>query len=327
MKVLFAFAVAATLSLAQTTPPAAQALPSAPAPATVPPDTVVAIVDGHPVTAEQAQNLILNAGPQAVSFFQRQPKEALQQIFIMHYLGDQAEMLKLGERSPLREQLEAMRHNILAEAMVSEERNSYPVSEKQIIEFYTAHQAQFEEAKIKVLYIGFQSAAPAPKGNSTDDTAEAARQALLHEHPANARSELEAKALADNLVKQLRGGADFAKLVAEYSDDSTSKAVGGDFPSIKQASPYPAELKKAVFAMKPGDISDAVRQSGGFYIIKLQEIKAQPVADVSAQIVQHIRDDHRNEYMNALQQRFKPQIENPDFFMHPNLGGTPPPKP
>ena len=63
------------------------------------------------------------------------------------------------------------------------------------------------------------------------------------------RTEADARKLAEDLVKQIRGGADFGKLVAQYSEDPTSKAAGGDFGMVNLNSSYSADVKKAVLAL------------------------------------------------------------------------------
>jgi parvulin-like peptidyl-prolyl isomerase len=119
-------------------------------------------------------------------------------------------------------------------------------------------------------------------------------------------------------VKQLRGGADFAKLVTQYSDDAESKSSGGDFGTpIKATSSFGQDIKKAVFTMKPGEISDPVAQGYGFYIIRLEEKTVQPLNDVRESIIKEIRDNHMNEYLKGLNARFKPQVQRPDFFVQP----------
>ena len=95
-----------------------------------------------------------------VQLFQQNPKYAVQQLFMLRYLADEAEKAKLGEQSPLKEQLAFLRANSMASAMVSHEHNFYPVSNQQIKEFYDKNQARYQQAKIKVIYIAFKPSAP-----------------------------------------------------------------------------------------------------------------------------------------------------------------------
>jgi hypothetical protein len=78
--------------------------------------------------------------------------------------------------------------------------------------------------------------------------------------------------------------------------------------------------------MNAGDISDPVRQGNGFYIIRLEEKKVQPINDVRESIVKEIRDNHMHDYMTDLNKRFTPQVQRPDFFIHPETYLSQPPK-
>lgn len=74
------------------------------------------------------------------------------------------------------------------------------------------------------------------------------------------------KDLAEDILAQLKDGADFAKLAQEYSIDG-SAANGGDvgyFPAGKMV----PEFSEAAFALEEGEISDIVQSEYGYHIIK-----------------------------------------------------------
>jgi parvulin-like peptidyl-prolyl isomerase len=71
-------------------------------------------------------------------------------------------------------------------------------------------------------------------------------------------------------------------------------------------------------ALKKGEVSDPIRQSNGFYFIQLEERTAQPMDEVSEPIIQEIRQSHLNDWMNAMNGRFKPAVKNQDFFLKPD---------
>jgi parvulin-like peptidyl-prolyl isomerase len=298
---------------------------------TLPGNTVVATVSGISVTIDDIRKMAENAPPAVLNTLQKSPQAFIQQTFLFRYLADQGDQLKLGDESPLKEQIETERKWVIANEMVTHERNNYPVSDKQIGEFYEKNQPRWMQAKVKAIFIGFKAGAPAP--SDAKDVQDAAKKALEGAHPANQRTEEEAKKLAEDLVKQIRGGADFGKLVEQYSDDSSSKGSGGEFPPIKANSAYPEELKKAIFALKPGDVSDPIRQPTGLYIIRMDEKSVQPLNDVREPIIQDIRQEHLNTWINDLNKRFVPVIQNTQFFaqpqlyLQPNSPAAAPPKP
>jgi parvulin-like peptidyl-prolyl isomerase len=89
-----------------------------------------------------------------------------------------------------------------------------------------------------------------------------------------------AKKKAEDAIAQLKGGADFATLVKQLSEDPGSKDRGGDYMFGKSASFY-TEFKDAAFALNPGQFTETpVLTGAGYHIIKLEEkyAKDQPVS-------------------------------------------------
>ena len=108
-------------------------------------------------------------------------------------------------------------------------------------------------------------------------------------------------------MKQIRGGADFAKLVAQYSEDPASKAAGGDFGVVNTNSSYSADVKKAVLALKAGEVTDPLRQSNAFYIIRVEEKTTQPMDELRGAISDEIRQAHLNEWLAGVGKKFEPK--------------------
>jgi parvulin-like peptidyl-prolyl isomerase len=322
---LVAFAVAGYAQLLPKDVPATGGLSGA-AGGEIKPDTVVAVIAGVSVTAADVSKLMKYAPPNLVNIFKQNPQQALGTAFQMKYLSDQAVEQHLDQQDPTKETLEAVlnwqKENILAGAMVNEINNGFKVTEDQINEVYKTHQSRYEEAKIKIILIGFKPSALSNNddkpGESIDDKLKRkAQEAVESENVLNNRSEEDARKLAEDIVKQLRAGSDFVALVAKYSDDKESKASGGDFGTpIKATSSFAPELKKVVFDLKKGEVSEPLRQANSYYIIRLEDKTVEPMnGDVTASIVKELRDTHMNQTLNDLNKRFTPQVLRPDFFI------------
>ncbi|MDD5750961.1 MAG: protein translocase subunit SecD [Candidatus Peribacteraceae bacterium] len=81
------------------------------------------------------------------------------------------------------------------------------------------------------------------------------------------RSKEEAQTLAQEIKEQLDGGANFATLARQHSDDTGNAADGGDLGSFGRGAMVPA-FETAAFALEQGVISNPVETPFGFHVIR-----------------------------------------------------------
>lgn len=87
----------------------------------------------------------------------------------------------------------------------------------------------------------------------------------------SSEEELQAAAKkAQDIVKQLRAGANFTALSIQYSD--AKNADKGGYLGLKPLSEIPTIFSKTVALMKENEISDPIKGSSGYYILKLNKI-------------------------------------------------------
>jgi peptidyl-prolyl cis-trans isomerase D len=96
---------------------------------------------------------------------------------------------------------------------------------------------------------------------------------------ADAKTDAAAKAKAEDILKQLKAGANFADLAKKYSDDPGSKNSGGELPFAQRGTMVP-EFDKAIFTQKIGDI-EIVKSQFGYHIVQVEERKEAHSQDIS----------------------------------------------
>ncbi len=74
---------------------------------------------------------------------------------------------------------------------------------------------------------------------------------------------------ASALRARAEKGEDFAGLVRQSSDDTASRARGGEY--VFSRGQMVIELEAAAFSMKPGQLSDVVASRHGYHVVKLLE--------------------------------------------------------
>lgn len=123
--------------------------------------------------------------------------------------------------------------------------------------------------------------------------------------PGSSREALaERRALAADLVRRARKGEDFAALAKAYSDDTTTRAEGGDLgiraPQDTQAatsgkrSVLAPELETVVMALEPGEVSDPVEAGDALVVLSLQSRQASRYTTYEAgkqEMVQRLQTD------------------------------------
>jgi len=105
------------------------------------------------------------------------------------------------------------------------------------------------------------------------------------------KDEAAVKAQAESVLKRVKAGEDFAALAKQYSEDDSNKDKGGDLDYFGRGTMVP-EFDQAAFGMKAGDISDLVKTSFGFHIIKLvdhRQATTKPIAEVRTEIEDQLK--------------------------------------
>jgi peptidyl-prolyl cis-trans isomerase C len=125
------------------------------------------------------------------------------------------------------------------------------VTDAEVKKFYDDHPADFEQPEMAhVRHILLMTMDPVTRTPLTADQQKAKRKQ------------------ADDLLKQIRGGADFAALAKQYSEDPGSKDNGGEMPAFPRGQMVP-EFEAAAFSLTNNQVSDIVTSTYGYHIIKM----------------------------------------------------------
>ena len=157
------------------------------------------------------------------------------------------------------------------------------VTQSQISDYFNDNRSSFVEGrKVKVDFVELTlDAMEEPESPSAEDLQNLYDEnEELYTNPERRRAQhilVENEDLANDLLGQIKGGADFAELAKANSEDTSSNEEGGDL-GFFESGLMGVEFDEAVFAMNIGDVSDVVATDYGyFHIIKLTDIEPKTI--------------------------------------------------
>lgn len=198
----------------------------------------IATVNGKPLPKSEFELYVANLGRQSGREIpEEQRGEMLDQYISMQLAAEEAEKAGIEKDPKVRDQLALARLQVLVDAGLQKYLEAHPVQESELRPEY--------DAQVAALPREYH-----------------ARHILVDE-----------QAAAEGIIKELKGGADFARLATKRSKDSSSKS-GGDLGWFTLDTMVPP-FANAVKAMQPGQLTEQPVQSQyGWHVIKLEETRA-----------------------------------------------------
>lgn len=223
-------------------------------------EDVVARVNGEALTAVdlQAQIQAMSRRGQSVN-----RDRALQELIELELLSQKAESDGLPDQPEIAASIDRQRSSLLAQHLIRARLQDFEVGEKELREAYEERTADIEGTEYK------------------------ARHILLEE-----------KEQAEEMIRQLDDGADFAEL-AEDNSTGPTKSRGGDlgwFSAEQMVEPFMNEVK----ALEPGNYTaEPVETQYGWHVIRLDETREAQKPDF-----EQMKSELRNELVGKKIQAY-----------------------
>lgn len=162
-----------------------------------------------------------------------------------------------------REFREELRRQLAVEKLLNREiASKVRVTEDEMRAYYERHAAAFavpeQQLHLAQILVADTDVSPIPNLRNDDATdLESARRKI------------------QRIREELEAGADFEQLALHYSEDPVFAANGGDMGFIAQSAldETDVRLRRALVALKPGEISPVVQTDGEFRILRLISIE------------------------------------------------------
>jgi peptidyl-prolyl cis-trans isomerase SurA len=284
-------------------PPAARAAPAART--TQPVDRIIAVVNDEVITANELRSRTLLAEVQ----LQRQkiappPQDVLARQVLERMIVDRAQ-LQLARETGVRVDDATVNAAMMR---IAESNNITVPALRQRLEAEGISFAQFREdvrqdillnrlrerevdSRLQVSDSEIDNFIADQAGISADAEEVNLAQILLR-IPENATPQRidETRQRADDLVAQLKGGADFARLAASYSN--AAEALQGGELGWRNADRLPSLFIEAIKGVKTGEIAPIVRSPNGFHILKVIGRRSAVAGKLAGAPVQQTRVRH-----------------------------------
>lgn len=255
-------------------------------------DPVVVVLNGKGYRKTELEAIVNAVGGGVAVNYRANKRAFLEQLALTMKLEQIADEKKIPTHEPYKSRLAYNRTMLLATAMMSEAQRDLKNSAEDQAKYYAEHKDEFSRAQTKIIYLPFT--AP-PEGESLKE--EAVKQA------------------ADDLVKRARAGESFVDLVKKYSGDADSKAKDGDFPPFNPTDEsLPAPVKTLVFGLKPGQVSDPVRQANGYYIFKLEKFIVPELDAIRNEVYMAVQREQFDKWMAEVRESVQVEVKDEKFL-------------
>ena len=183
-------------------------------------------------------------------------------------------------------------------------RMMFPVPEKRSVSILMIDQAKLEQG-LSPSDAELRKAYDADKDKFRTPERVKIRHILLKTSGKPPEEDAKMKSKADDLLKQIKGGADFAELARKNSEDPSSAVKGGDLDWIVRGQTV-KPFEDAAFSLKPKETSSVVKTEFGYHIMQVldhEQAHLKTFDDVKAQLSDEYRKQRVNQSLQDLMDR------------------------
>jgi PPIC-type PPIASE domain len=258
------------------------------------------------VTKAQFETLVAAVNPQMSPIVKRQLADSYPRMLLF---ADKAQELGLDHDPSFAEALRFASIQLLTQRLNRYfDEQASKISDSDIEAYYKGNAIKFERGELLRIFVPKQTgqAKKAVSGDPSGTAIDSSMRAVAEK--------IRARAAAGEDFQQLQKEAFAAAGIASGSPNvSTGKIAGTALPLSHQK----------VFELEPGQVSDVIAESSGYYIYKMVSKQMVPLASASSEIRKSITSQRVQDATASLLKTIKPELdpmyfgESPGSSRHP----------
>lgn len=257
--------------------------------------SVIITVGTEKITKGQFERFLANLPPQVQQQLQQLPKRRVaEDLASLKAFSQEARRRKIDQQDSVKQQIDVQVDNVLVGALYADIEKNAKTDDAALEAYFNGHKGEFEQMKARHILIRYKGSPVPLKSGQKDLTKE------------------EALAKAQELKKQISGGADFAELAKKESDDAGSGAQGGDLGQFGKGMMVPA-FETAAWGLAENQVSEPVETQFGYHIIQAQEFTGKTWQSVRDKIEAKVKPEAARKAMDAIKAGAKVDL-NEGYF-------------
>ncbi len=275
------------------------------------------------ITRAEFEKMASGIAPNMTPQLKRQLASVYPRLLVM---SEEAEKHGMQNSPQYKEGMKFARMQILTnELQRSMQEEAEKVSQQEIADYYKQNPEAYQQYSLERLYVPrTKEAAEEAEANEKKGSEKETEQ---QEKAKQEQDEQEMSKLAESLRARAAAGEDFAKLQQEAFTAAARKGepAAVSMPNVRRAKLPPSHAP--VFDLKPGEVSVAYSDAGGYSVYKMVSKEPVPLDQVKEEIRGTLRTQRLHNAMDKVQNSFKTET-NEAYFGPAGPGGMgqPPPR-